>query len=734
MESLLTNLKEYVKCSICLDTFTEPKTITCLHTFCRECLKKHALTTQQDGQFRCPECQAQVGVPDSFDKLPTGFLQNSLLGVLAVQQSGDGTEISCGNCKKKSSEASFCFECGKFMCPDCVNAHELLRNIAFEGHKVRSTKYFQAEDYEDFLKRQSFCSQPYHDREATKFFCIECQIPVCHICIVMDHKNHSVDLLDKAADGEKAKLLEGAELMKEKSKVCSDVIREFKKTAGELESNTTIAKRMVSQVAEQMVAKIREREQEAITALDNTRTLRVEKINAIMTQVQSLVKQLNQAVDYANNLVKRSSSSDIMQSKGNLEKRFEDLNNALLMAAPRVSSFVKFVPTAEPERIFSLGFVPTIETDLNRSTVEGLTQDFQTGVESELVIRPQLISEAGEDQGKFHVKVLVEPAEQVTNLMTCEKEDGNFQAKFTPKVPGTYNIQVIINGDNLYESPFTVHVKERRLKVVGELDLKGETLQNPDGIAVNGKGLIAVADWNGHCILIFNKEGEYLRKFGCNGENIGELNRPSGLTYLDDDHILVADQLNHRIQQFNVHTGEAGTSFGKRGKRDGEFQNPVNICMDGEGRVVVSDYNNNRMQVLRKDGEPVFQFGERGPGKLDRPTGCIFHQNMFIVSDNGNNCLKIFDRSGRFLRKIGKQGKGDGQLNSPRSLCVEKCGSLHNILVCDRNNKRIVKFSVDGSFTGKSVIKLQQPTGISTTPEGLILVSDFQAKKIFVVR
>ena len=108
MESLLRNLKERVTCSICLDTYTEPKTITCLHTFCCECLKRHALTTQREGKFRCPECQAQVGVPERFDQLPTGFLQNSLLGLLAVQQSGDGSEISCGSCRKKSAETSFC--------------------------------------------------------------------------------------------------------------------------------------------------------------------------------------------------------------------------------------------------------------------------------------------------------------------------------------------------------------------------------------------------------------------------------------------------------------------------------------------------------------------------------------------------------------------------------------------------------------------------------------------------
>jgi len=39
-----------------------------------------------------------------------------------------------------------------------------------------------------------------------------------------------------------------------------------------------------------------------------------------------LAKQFNQAVEFANNLVQRSSSSDIMQSKHSLQKRFKDLN------------------------------------------------------------------------------------------------------------------------------------------------------------------------------------------------------------------------------------------------------------------------------------------------------------------------------------------------------------------------------------------------------------------------
>ena len=724
MESLLKNLKEHVTCSICLDPFTEPKTITCLHTFCCECLKRHALTTQQHGKFRCPECQAQVSVPDTFDKLPTGFLQNSLLGVLAVQQSGDGSEINCANCRKKSAETSFCFECGKFMCLDCVNAHELLRNVAFEGHKVRPIKHFQAEDYEALLKRQSFCSQQYHEREVTRFFCIDCQTCVCQTCISTDHKNHAVDPLDKAADSEKAKIMTGAELITENSNVFSEVVREFELTAVDLETNSTAAKQKVSQTAEQMINKIRERKREAITAIENTRVSRNEKLNAAKAQVQSLIKQMDQAVEFASNLVQRSSSSDIMQSKENLEKRFEDLNKIPAPALP-VSSFVKFVSTAEPENL-TLGV-----TAIGEPIVEGLTQDFQAGVETEFVISPKLINEG---QGTFHVEVLVEPAEQVESMTTLEREDGNFLVKFTPKVPGTYNIKVTMNGDNLHQSPFIVQVKERRLEIVGELDLKGEIVQSPKGIAVNSKGLIAVTDYKGHCVLTFDQEGKYLRKFGSKGKNAGQFNYPSGVTYLNDDHILVADDFNHRIQQLNVHTGNSVKVFGKCGTGEGELMNPKGVCMAGEGRVAVADFSNNRIQVFTEYGEPVFKFADGGSEKLRGPTGCVFHQNMFIVCDRGNNFLKIFDRSGRFLRKIGEQGKGDGRLDWPRCLCVEKCGDHHNILVCDRGKKQIVQFSVEGSFTGKTVSKLQDPLGIATTPDGRILVTSFGGKKIYILK
>ena len=338
----------------------------------------------------------------------------------------------------------YCFDCVRFMCPDCYNAHEML-SASFEGHKVTSVKDFKAEDYEALLKRQAFCSQQFHEKEITKFFCFSCQACVCAICIVTDHRNHDIVFLDKAAHDEKPNILSGAETINERVSELSEVIRQFEETVSELEDNITIAKQEVSQAAEQMIEVIRERESEAIKSLETTRVTRLEKINYAIQQAQSLLKQMMQAVEFAKNLTERSSSSNIMRNKETLKQRFEVLRE-IKVPKHDETSFVKFI--AASIKNLKLGFIETNpKADAKRLTLEGQKRTLQAGVEAELT----LCLKTSEDQ------VLIDPAQDVTNVIVCENQEGNFLLKFTPKVPGTYIIEVKINGDKL-----NVHVKERK--------------------------------------------------------------------------------------------------------------------------------------------------------------------------------------------------------------------------------------------------------------------------------
>ena len=219
----------------------------------------------------------------------------------------------------------------------------------------------------------------------------------------------------------------------------------------------------------------------------------------------------------------------------------------------------------------------------------------------------------------------------------------------------------------------------------------------------------------------------------CYGEGPWKLCYPAGVTFVNDDELLVVDDHNGRIQQFNVQTGNFLKSFGKTGTGDGEFTEPEGIFINDEGHIIVADCYNNRIQLLDKDGKFMYKFGDNGPGKLDLPSRCIYHKNKLIVCDFGDECLKVFDKPGKFLYKIGEKGEADGQFLFPWGLCVEKYDDHQNLLVCDRNNGRIQQFTMEGRFTGKTVVKLN-PKAIATTPDGRILICDYTDKKIYILK
>ena len=319
-------------------------------------------------------------------------------------------------------------------------------------------------------------------------------------------------------------------------------------------------------------------------------------------------------------------------------------------------------------------------------------------------------------------------------MIVNEKEDGNLQVKFTPIVPGAYTIEVNINGEKLPICPFTTQVKERELVVVGSLDLKlfqGDELQALFGIAVNMEGNIVVTDNRGHHVYVFDKEGNGLRKMGGYGSKSGQCRYPNGVSFLNENEILIADYRNHRLQHLNIKTGTVVKSFGQLGTGKGEFQNPTDVCLDDKGRFVVTEYTNNRIQVISKEGETHSIFGDSGPEKLNHPDGCITYKNMIFVSDRNNNCVKAFDHSGTFLYKFGIKGNEDGQFNIPYHMHVD---SSNNLLVCDFGNNRVQQFSLDGRFIGKSNAVLRNPVGITTAPDGSILLTSNTDKKVYILK
>ena len=149
--------------------------------------------------------------------------------------------------------------------------------------------------------------------------------------------------------------------------------------------------------------------------------------------------------------------------------------------------------------------------------------------------------------------------------------------------------------------------------------------------------------------------------------------------------------------------------------------------------IVVTEYSNSRIQVFTMDGEPVFKFGDSGPERLNHPLSCVCYEEKFIVTDKVNNCVKVFDERGQFLYRFGEKGNGDGQLNEPYGLCVDK---HNNVFLCEKGNNRIQQFTLEGTFAGKTSTNIQfgWPWSVTTMLDDRVLVTDFKGKEVYILK
>ena len=222
-----------------------------------------------------------------------------------------------------------------------------------------------------------------------------------------------------------------------------------------------------------------------------TRRNRLDRANSAKQELESLVKQMLQAAEFAENLVQIGSTMDIIQNKNKLRQKLEELRG-VVVPKRRLATFVKF--TAASQRNFKLGSIQVSEKPAiaAKSTLQGPDETFRAGVEAKLTLCPRTSEgEMSDADVTDQLELLITPAKDVANVTVDEEYDGNVGLKFTPKVPGAYNIEVKINGDKLPTCPMTVQVKERELVVVGELELKlppGDTLERLYGHCCEYRG------------------------------------------------------------------------------------------------------------------------------------------------------------------------------------------------------------------------------------------------------
>ena len=190
--------EEIIKCGVCLETYSYPKTLRCLHTFCISCLAKilqpklvtaeGVLNRDRAISITCPICNTEHRDITALSDLPTNF---TIVEALDLMQECDGNAaelLQCDLCDKAA--VSRCITCLKRYCYDCLEhaAASCDRSKENGGGKARHM-IVSIHD----LRGEEYRCRTHHIVFA--FYCNICDKPICLDCFVTAHRKHETKVI-----------------------------------------------------------------------------------------------------------------------------------------------------------------------------------------------------------------------------------------------------------------------------------------------------------------------------------------------------------------------------------------------------------------------------------------------------------------------------------------------------------------------------------------------------------
>jgi streptogramin lyase len=281
------------------------------------------------------------------------------------------------------------------------------------------------------------------------------------------------------------------------------------------------------------------------------------------------------------------------------------------------------------------------------------------------------------------------------------------------------------------------------------------SLQNPQGIFVDGDGWVYVADTGNNQLVRINPD--------CKIEKLGQLNQPSSLFVDKNRRIYISDTGNHRVVRIDDFSGKGWITFdnfrnprkifvdaqdriyvGDDGKivqidqstnqrsilplrgRKQEFSSPVDVSVDSNGKIYVADEADKR--IVRVDNMNGHGWID-SQDMLEQPVSIFCHGDQVYVTDSERQSILLLNTSFQKIANLSTQGI----FVRPDAVFVD---SNNRIFVADLYDQAIGRLDdmEDAKkkeiFIGKEKQALDQPSGIFVSNAGRIYVADTLNQRI----
>ncbi|CAF2106646.1 unnamed protein product, partial [Rotaria magnacalcarata] len=218
------------------------------------------------------------------------------------------------------------------------------------------------------------------------------------------------------------------------------------------------------------------------------------------------------------------------------------------------------------------------------------------------------------------------------------------------------------------------------------------------------------------------------------GDATNQLNYPRGLFVDDDQTVVIADYLNHRIMQWkNGDTTNGQVVAGGNGEGNGlhQLKEPSDVLIDKEtDSLIICDDK----RVVRWSRRSDTTQGEILIDKIACWGLAMDEQRYLYVSDDGKHEVRRYkfgENSGTLVAGGNGQGGRLNQLNMTTFLVVDR---EQNVYVSDYSNHRVMKWDKDakegivvagGQGEGSALTQLNYPQGLFVDTLGTLYVADW---------
>ena len=182
-------MDELLTCRVCKETLNEPKTLSCLHSFCKKCLARYVEIQRDDARregraenlFKCPTCRTQFQLEqnESVERLASSNFINNLLDILKIQH--ETQKLSCDICNGQLPAECRCVQCESYLCKNCLKTHN--NWPALKSHNVLSLE--ELAKPENQAKAKPRCHKDGHENKHLEYYCKTCQQLACINCVVL---------------------------------------------------------------------------------------------------------------------------------------------------------------------------------------------------------------------------------------------------------------------------------------------------------------------------------------------------------------------------------------------------------------------------------------------------------------------------------------------------------------------------------------------------------------------